>query len=105
MGNSEIDSEKLVKLLNMVHNDFCIDWDSISSYNVQYRHSAASCQAIWNVYLNPKLKRCAWSNIENEKLLEAAKKNNFQNWQVIAQEVGQRSDFQVRLQLKNLKHL
>ncbi|KAM7362610.1 proximal sequence element A Pbp95 isoform 3-T3 [Cochliomyia hominivorax] len=100
-GNKEINSEKLAKLLQIVPQDFSIDWDHISSYNLQHRHTAKTCEAIWNLFLHPSLKRCAWSEEENQKLLEAAKKYNFQNWQAIANEVGKRSDFQCFVQYQN----
>ncbi|KAI8129794.1 hypothetical protein FF38_12998 [Lucilia cuprina] len=99
--NKELDSEKLAKLLNMVPKDFCIDWDHLSSHTLQHRHSAKTCEAIWNLFLHPTLKRTAWTEKENQKLLEAAKKYNFQNWQAIANEVGHRSDFQCFVQYKN----
>lgn len=89
--NKEVDSEKLAKLLNMVPKDFRIDWVNLSSYNVQHRHSPKTCEAIWNLFLHPSLKRTVWSVKENHKLLEAAKKYSFQNWQAIANDVGQRS--------------
>lgn len=93
--NNEVDSEKLSKLLNMVPDDFRIDWNHVSSSNLLHRHSAKTCEAIWNLFLHPSLKRAAWSENENHKLLEAAKKYNFQNWHAIAEEVGERSEFQV----------
>lgn len=96
-NRSEIDSEKLAKLLTKVQEDFKIDWDHISSHDLQHRHSAKSCEAIWNVFLHPSLKRSNWSEEESNKLIGAVKKHNFQNWQAIALEVGRRSDFQVRL--------
>ncbi|TMW51949.1 hypothetical protein DOY81_002939 [Sarcophaga bullata] len=95
---SDIDSEKLAKLLTEVQADFEIDWDYISSQDVQHRHSAKSCEAIWNVFLHPSLKRTSWSEEENNKLIEAVKKYNCQDWQAIALEVGQRSDFQCFVQ-------
>lgn len=79
----------------MVPKSFKIDWDHISGYNVLHRHSPSTCEAIWNVFLNPTLKRSAWTEAENQKLLEASQKYRFQNWEAIAQEVGNRSDFQV----------
>lgn len=94
---SDIDSEKLAKLLTEVQADFKIDWDYISSHDVQHRHSAKSCEAIWNVFLHPSLKRTSWSEEENNKLIEAVRKYNCQDWQAIALAVGQRSDFQVKV--------
>lgn len=93
--NQEINSEKLAKLLTVVPKDFRIDWDHISSSNLLHRHSAKTCEAIWNLFLHPSLKRTAWTEEENQKLLDVAKKYNFQNWPAIANEVGKRSDFQV----------
>lgn len=79
----------------MVPNDFHIDWDYISSCNLTHRHTAKNCEAIWNLFLHPSLNRSSWTEKENHKLLEAARKFNFQNWQEIAKDCGQRSDFQV----------
>lgn len=93
----EINSEKLVKLLQIVSSDFRIDWDVISKHNLQHRHSIRSCEAIWNVYLHPSLKRNNWSEKENQKLAQLVKKYNCQNWPAIANEIGGRSDFQVAM--------
>ncbi|KAL9890143.1 proximal sequence element A Pbp95 [Glossina fuscipes fuscipes] len=94
-------NEKLVKLLSYTGEDFRIDWQQISTYNLRRRHSPNSCEAIWNVYLHPKFKRTYWSPEENKKLLEVSKKYNFQNWPAIAAELGKRSDFQCFVQYQN----
>ncbi|XP_073829236.1 proximal sequence element A Pbp95 [Musca autumnalis] len=96
-----LNSEKLAKLLQMVSSDFRIDWDVISKHNLQHRHSIKSCEAIWNVYLHPSLKRSSWTEQENLKLADVAKKYNFQNWSAIASEVGRRSEFQCFVQYQN----
>uniref|UniRef100_A0A1A9X2N2 snRNA-activating protein complex subunit 4 n=1 Tax=Glossina brevipalpis TaxID=37001 RepID=A0A1A9X2N2_9MUSC len=94
-------NEKLVKLLSYAGENFHIDWHQISTYNLRRRHSPSSCEAIWNVYLHPMFKRIYWSPEENKKLLEVAKKFNFQNWPDIAAEMGKRSDFQCFVQYQN----
>ncbi|XP_013104164.1 snRNA-activating protein complex subunit 4 [Stomoxys calcitrans] len=99
--SKEINSEKLVKLLQMVGEDFSIDWDVISKHNVIHRHSPTSCEAMWNVYLHPSLKRSKWTEKENELLGEVVKKHNFQNWEAIAKEIEGRSDFQCFIQYLN----
>ncbi|XP_061387208.1 uncharacterized protein LOC133322180 [Musca vetustissima] len=97
----EMNSEKLITLLQMVSSEFRIDWDVISKHNLQHRHSITSCEAIWNLYLHPSLKRSSWTDEENNKLSEIAKKYNYQNWQAIANEIGRRSEFQCFVQYQN----
>lgn len=92
---SETQSQKLVKLLELVNGDFEMDWNQISLHNVHNRHSAKSCEAIWNVYLHPALNRSPWSEEDNIRLMEVAQKYNCQNWEAIAKEIGKRSDYQV----------
>lgn len=79
----------------MVDESFIISWSEIACIDLRYRHTPESCEAIWNVYLQPHLKRSAWTFEENETLLNAAKRYNFQDWVSIANCVDRRSDFQV----------
>ncbi|XP_075146422.1 proximal sequence element A Pbp95 isoform X1 [Haematobia irritans] len=97
----EMNSEKLVKLLQMVNDDFQIDWDVISKHNVLYRHSPTSCEAMWNIYLHPSLKRTNWTKEENKKLKEVVEEHDRQNWAAIAKEIEGRSDFQCFVQYMN----
>lgn len=87
-------TEKLANLLEKVDGSFEIDWKLISIYNLKHRHSPFSSNAMWNVYLKPDLKRGAWTNEENKKLIDAAKCHNFEDWNSIAAEVRCRSDYQ-----------
>lgn len=104
-NTKDINSEQLVKLLEKVSSDFRIDWEDISMHNLQHRHSMNSCEAMWNVFLHPSLKRSAWTQEENLKLADVAKKYNFQNWQAIANEIGRRSEFQVGICFQFSRHL
>lgn len=88
-------NERLSKLLSLVNDNFTIDWEQIARNDLRYRHSQNSCEAIWNVYLNPNLRRCSWTDSENLILLESAKKLKFQDWRAVAEYLQARSDFQV----------
>ncbi|KAH8359206.1 hypothetical protein KR093_005270, partial [Drosophila rubida] len=98
--NIDLHTKTLTSLLSSVDSSFSIDWNQISTLDVEHRHSAYSCEAMWLVYLQPQLKRDAWTAAEDESLLEAARNRKLQDWQAIAAAVPQRSDFQcfVRVQ-------
>lgn len=49
---------------------------------------------MWNGYLNPMLNRKEWTEAEEEKLINAAIKNNESNWNEIAKSVKYRSAYQ-----------
>lgn len=86
--------QTLANLLSNVDSSFSIDWNQISTLDLEQRHSAYSCEAMWLVYLHPQLKRDAWTPQEDETLIDAVRANNMQNWQLIAEAVQQRSDYQ-----------
>lgn len=89
----------LASMLNSVDSSFTIDWNQISTLDLESRHSSYSCEAMWLVYLHPKLKRDDWSAQEDDALIEGARVNKQQNWQAIADAVHQRSDYQCFVRL------
>ncbi|KAH8310047.1 hypothetical protein KR044_011157, partial [Drosophila immigrans] len=105
--NIDLHTQTLARLLSSVDSSFSIDWNQISTLDVEHRHSAYSCEAMWMVYLHPQLKRDDWTIEEDERLLDVARSNKLQNWQAIAAAVPQRSDFQcfVRVQTALRFHL
>ncbi|XP_004536996.1 uncharacterized protein LOC101457522 isoform X2 [Ceratitis capitata] len=94
----QVHTEKLANLLTQVDEKFEIDWEQVSAHNLKYRHSPSSCKAMWQVYLHPSLKRSAWTDEENKRLLHIAQKHNYQNWESIAKSVTKRSDYQCFIQ-------
>uniref|UniRef100_A0AAG5D069 snRNA-activating protein complex subunit 4 n=1 Tax=Anopheles atroparvus TaxID=41427 RepID=A0AAG5D069_ANOAO len=72
---------------------FKVDWLVISNVNVLGRHTAAACEAMWNQYLRPELKKGSW-HAEEDSLLAAVRIHNCQDWSSIAQSVGNRSEYQ-----------
>ncbi|XP_034488399.1 uncharacterized protein LOC117792384 [Drosophila innubila] len=96
----DLHEQTLASLLNSADSSFSIDWNQISTLDVELRHSSYSCEAMWLVYLHPQLKRDDWTNEEDEKLVDAARANKLQNWKAIAAAVHQRSEYQcfVRMQ-------
>lgn len=73
---------------------FQLNWQRMSDL-LFGRHSPFGCQTMWNLNLHPRLRRGKWTDEEDDKLLEAARSFNFQNWQEIANAVGtERSMFQ-----------
>ncbi|XP_037942829.1 snRNA-activating protein complex subunit 4-like [Teleopsis dalmanni] len=94
-------SSKLKDLLDKVDAKFSMDWFQISAGDLKHRHSETSCEAIWNVLLHPSLKHSKWSVEENNRLITAVQKYNFQNWEAIGNEVGDRSDYQCFIQYRN----
>ncbi|XP_055853314.1 uncharacterized protein LOC129917031 [Episyrphus balteatus] len=98
----KLHSLKLNKLLDKVDNDFEIDWNQISVHNLGSRHTANSCLASWNAYLKPEINRDEWTEEENIKLNELAKKYQFQDWIAIASEMPRRSDYQCFVQYQTV---
>lgn len=84
----------LVSLLATADSSFSIDWNQISTLDLEYRHSPYSCEAMWRVYLTPDLRRDDWSPEEDETLLAVATANRMQNWELIAASLDRRSDYQ-----------
>lgn len=99
--------QTVASLLANADNNFSIDWNQISTLDLEHRHSSYSCEAMWLVYLQPQLRRDDWTAEEDKALLAAAKANKLQNWQAIAGAVSQRSDYQcfVRMQTTLRFHL
>ncbi|XP_050317277.1 uncharacterized protein LOC126751235 isoform X2 [Bactrocera neohumeralis] len=93
-----VHTEKLANLLTQVDEKFQVDWVQVSAHNLNYRHSPSSCKTMWQVYLHPSLKRSAWSEEENKRLLHVAQIHNYQNWDKIAKSVSKRSDYQCFIQ-------
>lgn len=62
----DLHEQTLASLLNIVDSSFSIDWNQISTLDVELRHSSYSCEAMWLVYLHPQLKRDDWTNEEDE---------------------------------------
>lgn len=85
---------------------FQVNWQRMSDL-LHGRHSPFGCQTMWNLNLHPHLRRCKWTDDEDDKLLEAARSHNFQNWQKIASASGtQRSMFQCFLRYQtNFQHV
>ncbi|XP_054081260.1 uncharacterized protein LOC105214092 isoform X2 [Zeugodacus cucurbitae] len=98
----KVHTDKLANLLTEVDDKFQVDWEQVSAHNLNYRHSPSSCKTMWLVYLHPSLKRCAWSEEENKRLLCAAQTNNYQNWDNIAKSVSKRSDYQCFIQYQTV---
>uniref|UniRef100_A0A182NQY4 snRNA-activating protein complex subunit 4 n=1 Tax=Anopheles dirus TaxID=7168 RepID=A0A182NQY4_9DIPT len=73
---------------------FIVDWLRISNTAVNSRHTAAACEAIWNNYLRPGLKRSVWTTEEESRLMEAAEAHQHHRWDRIAQCVTERSEYQ-----------
>ncbi|XP_037954450.1 snRNA-activating protein complex subunit 4-like [Teleopsis dalmanni] len=93
-------SSNLKDMLKKVDGRIEIDWFQISAGDLRSRHNETSCEAMWNVFLHPSLKRSKWTNEENNRLITAAKKYKFQNWEAIGKEVGGRSDYQCYIQYR-----
>ncbi|KAH8243991.1 hypothetical protein KR032_012049 [Drosophila birchii] len=84
----------LVNLLTTVDSSFSIDWNQVSTLDVEYRHSPSSCEAMWSVYLRPDLSRDDWTPEEDESLISVVTANRMQNWSLIADTLDRRSDYQ-----------
>ncbi|XP_043071198.1 snRNA-activating protein complex subunit 4 isoform X2 [Drosophila grimshawi] len=96
----DLHEQSLANLLKVADSSFSIDWNQISTLDLEHRHSSYSCEAMWLVYLQPQVKREEWTAKEDQILLVAAKDHKMQNWEAIAAKVDRRSAYQcfVRMQ-------
>eukprot|EP00757_Euglenozoa_sp_SAG-D1_P007926 gene7925-2787_t len=62
-----------------------MQWDRVAS--LLNRKTAKQCKARWNEWLDPDIKKTAWSKDEEEKLLHLAKIFPCQ-WRTISKSVG-----------------
>ncbi|KAH8383903.1 hypothetical protein KR009_011188 [Drosophila setifemur] len=96
----------LVSLMASSDSSFSIDWNQISTLDLEYRHSPFSCEAMWQVYLRPERRRDDWSPEEDETLLVVATTNQLSNWELIAASMDRRSDYQCFVRIHTaLRHL
>ncbi|XP_035919641.1 uncharacterized protein LOC118517519 [Anopheles stephensi] len=73
---------------------FNVDWLKISAAIMSGRHSAVTCEGMWNNFLMPGLKRCMWTSDEESKLVQAVEAHGRRNWTLIARSVENRSEYQ-----------
>ncbi|XP_044735438.1 snRNA-activating protein complex subunit 4, partial [Chrysoperla carnea] len=75
-----------------------IDWLKISIHDLKSRHTDEDCKAMWYQSLHPHLNNKPYGPREAQKLKEIAAKHNYQNWDLIAEELGtNRSGYSVCL--------
>lgn len=65
-----------------------IDWMRIAASEFKGRHSYDECKAMWYLYLHPELNNKPFDDEEFNRLKIIAKKYRFQNWDQIAEELG-----------------
>lgn len=82
------------------------DWHKISSEDFENKHSSGECQAMWNVYLHPDFNKNDWTNAEDNKLLQCAKKCKYQDWDTITHLLGtNRSAYQCFIRYNTIKKI
>lgn len=93
----------LADVLAMVQDSsFKLDWFTISTKDLNGRHSPNECMALWQGFLNPTLSRRAWSPEEEERLSDVASAFNNQDWDTIAKNMTNRSAFQCLVAFRTL---
>ncbi|XP_063217203.1 snRNA-activating protein complex subunit 4 isoform X2 [Bacillus rossius redtenbacheri] len=96
---------KKLSLAELVHGRFDeYDWLKISVTDLCNHHSPEAVRSMWFAYLHPDINKDEWTAEEMEMLKTLAERNNFQNWSLIAEQLGTgRSEFQcVRFYQMNL---
>ena len=78
------------------------NWLAISKF-VGNGRTRAQCSQRWNRCLDPHLKKCRWTEAEEEKLQELIKKHGLKAWTLISQNLGNRSDVQCRYHYNQMK--
>ncbi|CAG5013818.1 unnamed protein product [Parnassius apollo] len=79
-------SKKLLKDLALPLNQE-YDWDYIAT-KLNRRHSAQEYQTLWKLFLHPHVNKNSWSKHEHTSLQKIAHKNQFQDWDQIAETLG-----------------
>lgn len=82
--------------VEIIHN-FPINWEEVS-FSLFNRHNRYECEAMWEQYLKPDVRKLAWSDEESQALVNAVKKNKCQNWTEISKAIPKRSAFQCFVQ-------
>uniref|UniRef100_A0A182SKB4 snRNA-activating protein complex subunit 4 n=1 Tax=Anopheles maculatus TaxID=74869 RepID=A0A182SKB4_9DIPT len=73
---------------------FTVDWLKISTAIMGGRHSAVTCEGMWNNFLIPGLKRSMWTPDEESSLVAAVEANKRCHWNRISLCVENRSEYQ-----------
>lgn len=80
------------------------DWHKISIIDFDNKHSPEECQAMWNVYLHPQIKKSEWTSTEDRRLLRYARQHGFQDWDAITLQLGtNRSAYQCFIRYNTIK--
>ncbi|KAG5890102.1 hypothetical protein JTB14_026473 [Gonioctena quinquepunctata] len=69
-------------------SDKNIDWPRVADVFINNKHSEFECRSFWHIFLHPSVNKSLWTSTENEKLQEVARKYNYQQWDRIAEEIG-----------------
>jgi hypothetical protein len=94
---SDLKNMNLLDISNNIEKNFPtfeINWSKIAFDDLESTHTSIECLGMWNSYLRPDLMRDDWSLAENDQLLEAVEAFNYENWEVIAQQLPGRSSLQ-----------
>lgn len=101
--SKSLESKRIIELFEMLQeNEFSIDWYTISTKDLDGRHSPEECVGIWKGYLNPLLNRKPWTADEDAKLVEVVNAFNQQNWAAIAAQIDGRSAYQCLIQYRSV---
>ncbi|XP_030757745.1 snRNA-activating protein complex subunit 4 [Sitophilus oryzae] len=97
-----IDSKEISELKNMIqiisndnevvypplnYND-AFEWSRIATNFLNDKFTPEDCEIFWNIYLHPNANKDLWTKEENDKLSSLVDKYKSQNWDLIAQELG-----------------
>lgn len=64
------------------------DWLKYHASVFKGLHSAEECRRYWHVYLKPGINKSSWEAHEDLRLTDLAVKMNFEDWDVIAENLG-----------------
>lgn len=94
LDDRSLESKKLSDMLELTkESNFEVDWFTISTKDLDERHTVNECMGIWVNNLMPLLNRMKWTEEEDEKLVGVAEEYNCQNWDGIGKEMNGRSGY------------
>lgn len=103
LDDRSLQRKKLNELFELANeSSFEIDWFTISTKDLDGRHSVNECMGIWLNNLMPTLNRTKWTEKDDEKLLSVADEHNCQNWDKIGKELDGRSGYDCIIRYQGL---
>ncbi|KAG5680827.1 hypothetical protein PVAND_010309 [Polypedilum vanderplanki] len=98
--SKDLQETPMLKLYEMIQNEYSdfwfngINWNLISFNSLEGKHTVSECMGMWHSYLRPDINREPFTDEENAILAHAVIENKHQNWNLIANQLENRTSLQ-----------